>query len=448
MKKRIIFFFTFCVIFSLHSNGKNYFVATTGNDTTGTGTITSPFASIMKAQTFVEAGDTVFIRGGNYIMTENQIAKKTGIWASVHLLDKSGTSLNRINYWAYPGERPVFDFSNIKPADYRIMSFNVTGSWLFIKGLEVIGTQVTIKTHTQSECFHNEGSNNIFEQLSMHDGQAIGFYLTKGSNNLILNCDAYRNYDFTSENGKGGNTDGFGCHPFSGGTGNVFRGCRAWFNSDDGYDCIHAAESVTFDHCWAFYNGYSTSFQSLGDGNGFKAGGWGATPVSKIPATIPGHTVQFCLAVRNKVNGFYSNHQLAGSFWYNNTAFQNAVNFNMLNRLSDNKTDVPGYHHVMKNNLSVNPVKNDTSNINNKTCDISFNSFTLHLNVSDSDFKSTDQSLLTSPRNSDGSLPDIDFLKLNAGSGLIDKGVDIGFQFAGTAPDLGAFEYQKNPKIK
>jgi len=447
MKKRIIFFFTFCVIFSLHSLGKNYFVATTGNDTTGTGSITSPFATIMKAQTFVEAGDTVFIRGGNYIMTENQIAKKAGIWASVHLLDKSGTSLNRINYWAYPGERPVFDFSNIKPDDYRIMAFNVTGSWLYLKGLEVIGTQVTIKTHTQSECFHNEGSNNIFEQLSMHDGQAIGFYLTKGSNNLILNCDAYRNYDFTSENGKGGNTDGFGCHPFSGGTGNVFRGCRAWFNSDDGYDCIHAAESVMFDHCWAFYNGYSTTFQSLGDGNGFKAGGWGATPLSKIPATIPRHTVQFCLAVRNKVNGFYSNHQPGGSFWYNNTAFQNAVNFNMLNRLSDNKTDVPGYHHVMKNNLSVNPVKNDTANINNKTCDISFNSFTLYLNVSDSDFISTDQSFLTSPRNADGSLPDIDFLKLNAGSGLIDKGVDIGFPFACTAPDLGAFEYQKNAKI-
>jgi len=440
MKKLKVFILLLLSISSFPIIAKTYYVATDGKDD-NSGSIGLPFATIQRAQDAVEAGDTVFIRGGKYKMTENQIAKKAGIWASVHFLNKSGTTTHRINYWAFPGEHPVFNLSEIKPAGYRIFAFNVTGSWIHIKGLEVIGTQVTIKTHTQSECFHNEGSNNIYEQLSMHDGQAIGFYLIKGSNNLILNCDAFRNYDFTSETGKGGNTDGFGCHPSAGGTGNIFRGCRAWFNSDDGYDCIHAAESVTFDHCWAFYNGYSTTFESLGDGNGFKAGGWGSTPVSKIPDTVPGHTVQFCLAVRNKDNGFYSNHQIAGSHWYNNTAYQNTTNFNMLNRLSDNRTDVPGYNHILKNNLSIKPVKNDTANININKCDISYNSFTLNLTVSESDFKSINQSLLTSPRKADGSLPDMDFLKLKAGSVLIDKGVNIGFPYTGKAPDLGAFEF-------
>ena len=41
----------------------------------------------------------------------------------------------------------------------------------------------------------------------MHDGMAIGFYLVRGSNNLVLNCDAYNNYDPVSENGTGGNVD-------------------------------------------------------------------------------------------------------------------------------------------------------------------------------------------------------------------------------------------------
>ena len=41
---------------------------------------------------------------------------------------------------------------------------------------------------------------------------AIGFYLLGGSNNHILNCDAYNNYDSVSEGGKGGNVDGFGGH--------------------------------------------------------------------------------------------------------------------------------------------------------------------------------------------------------------------------------------------
>jgi hypothetical protein len=35
------------------------------------------------------------------------------------------------------------------------------------------------------------GDHCIYENLSMHDGMAIGFYITKGSNNLVLNCDAY-----------------------------------------------------------------------------------------------------------------------------------------------------------------------------------------------------------------------------------------------------------------
>src|SRR6185312_11329634 len=45
------------------------------------------------------------------------------------------------------------------------------------------------------------------------------------------------------------------------------------------------------------------------------------------------------------------------------------------------------------------------------------------------------------PRQADGSLPDVDFLKLAAASRLIDKGTDVGLAYAGSAPDLGAYEY-------
>src|SRR4029077_20715569 len=44
------------------------------------------------------------------------------------------------------------------------------------------------------------------------------------------------------------------------------------------------------------------------------------------------------------------------------------------------------------------------------------------------------------PRKADGSLPDIDFMRLVAGSHLIDAGVDVGLPFNGSAPDLGYFE--------
>jgi len=439
MRKSKQLFVFIILLNSLSLYSTTYFVAVDGDDN-NSGSKSAPFATIMRAQQQVQPGDTVYVRGGKYIMTESQIARSQRIWAMVHLLNKSGNEGQRINYWAFPGEKPIFDMSQVKPEKLRIMVFNVTGSWIHIKGLEVIGTQVTILTHTQSECFHNEGSHNIYENLSMHDGQAIGFYLIKGSDNLVLNCDAYRNYDYTSEGGRGGNSDGFGCHPQKGGKGNVFRGCRAWFNSDDGFDLIRAYESVLIENCWAFYNGYSTEFKSLADGNGFKAGGWGNNSVGKLPDTIPMHTIRFCLAVRNLANGFYANHQIGGNYWFNNTAYLNGTNYNMLNRLADNVTDVPGYNHVMKNNLSYAARTYETQNIDTTTCDISYNSFSLPLTVSKSDFISQKLQQLVAARKADGSLPDIKFLKLKANSKLIDQGVNVGFPFRGKAPDLGAWE--------
>jgi len=246
----------------LWANAEIYFVATDGNND-NPGTMAQPFASIQQAQNHVAPGDTVYIRGGIYTMTESLIALKEKIWARVILLDKSGLPNKRINYWAYLNEQPIFDFSKVKPEGYRVNAFDVPGSWIHLKGIEVIGVQFTINTHTQSICFTNNGSHNIYEQLSIHDGQAIGIYSLRGSHNFFLNCDVYNNHDYTFEEGKVGNVDGFGCHAGKDDVGNIFRGCRAWFNSDDGYDCINSAESVVFENCWAFYNGYSKEFEGL-----------------------------------------------------------------------------------------------------------------------------------------------------------------------------------------
>jgi autotransporter-associated beta strand protein/parallel beta-helix repeat protein len=423
-----------------------YYVATSGTDT-NSGTLASPFATVQRAQKAAAAGDIVYIRGGTYVMAEAQIASTSGVYAYVTNLNKNGSAGARINYWAYPGERPIFDLSNVKPADFRVVAFNVPGSWIHLRGLEIVGVQVTITTHTQSECFENTGSNNIYEQCVMHDGMGIGFYLTKGSNNLVLNCDAYRNWDSVSEGGVGGNVDGFGGHPTSTSyTGNVFRGCRAWFNSDDGYDCINAYTTVMFENCWAFANGYTSDFVSRGDGNGFKSGGYGAAG-GAVPSPIPRHMTQFCLAVRNKTNGFYSNHHVGGSDWISNTSYQNATNYNMLSTLADNNTDVAGYNHYMRNNLSFSPRSTTLSNLDQSQSDVASNFFTLPVTASSADFASVTTStsqleqIVTQPRKANGDLPDIALLHLVSGSDLIDVGALIGYPFADAAPDLGAFEY-------
>ncbi len=432
----------FCVLLTASAStamaGMSWYVSPTGDDSSD-GSLEQPFATVQRAQQAAAPGDTVFLRGGTYRMTEAQIARRRGIFARLVVLDKSGTSGQPITYRAYEVEKPIFDCSEVKPRGQRVTAFYVSGSWLHLQGIEVTGVQVTIKTHTQSICFESQGSHNIFERLSMHDGQAIGVYLVRGSDNLFLNCDAWNNWDSTSEDGKGGNVDGFGGHPTRGSTGNVFRGCRAWFNSDDGYDCISAHESVTFENCWAAYNGLAVDGKKLADGNGFKAGGYGSAAANGLPNPIPRHTIRFCVAVGNKSSGFYANHHPGGCDWINNTAFRNGTNFNMLGRLADNRTDVDGTGHKLLNNLSYGS-RRDLAAINLSKCELFGNSFTLGLKLSNKDFVSLNESELTQPRQPDGSLPIINLLRPVTESALIDAGVNHDLPFQGTKPDIGAFE--------
>jgi hypothetical protein len=196
---------------------------------------------------------------------------------------------------------------------------------------------------------------------------------------------------------------------------------------------------VTFENCWAFYNGYTTKFEKLGDGNGFKAGGWASTPTSELPAKMPRHTVRFCVAVHNKASGFYANHQPGGGDWFNNTALGNSIDFNMLCRSPDNRNDVDGYDHFLRNNVAYKG-KREVANLDQAKCKADHNSFDMNVKIVDKDFASLDELELTQPRQPNGDLPEIRFLHPTDGSSLIDKGVDIGSHFNGAAPDLGAFE--------
>lgn len=417
---------------------RTWFVAPAGDDA-AVGSIEQPFATVQRAQQAAAPGDTVFLRGGTYHMTEAQIAWRRGPFARLTALTKSGRPGQRIAYRAYGSEKPVFDCSLVKPKGARVDAFYVSGSWLHLQGIDVVGVQVTMRGHTQSICFQNDGSHNIFERLSMHDGQAIGLYSVRGSSNLFLNCDAWNNWDYTSEGGRGGNVDGFGCHPTPGSVGNIFRGCRAWYNSDDGFDCIGAAEAVTFENCWAFYNGLSPSGDKRADGNGFKAGGYGSTPAHELPSPIPRHVIRGCLAVGNRSSGFYANHHPGGCDWFNNSAFRNGSDFNFLGRLADNVTDVPGSGHRIRNNLS-HGTRNATAHFKPEQNEADHNAFPPALKLADRDFVSLNEGELLRPRQTHGALPDIGFLRPVPDSVVIDRGVDVGLPFRGARPDLGAFE--------
>ncbi len=293
----------------------------------------------------------------------------------------------------------------------------------------------------------NNGSNDIFESLNLHHNSGTGLFIGNGmGGHLVLNSDAHDNYDPNSNQGMGQNADGFGVHYQTAGARTIIRGCRAWWNSDDGYDLINHEVSVTVEYSWAMGNGYAnygTTNPTDGNGNGFKMGS------SKTGVR---HLVQGNVAWKNKAAGFYANHSSGGNTWYNNTSFNNGTQYNMLASPPDMPdvtiTLTGSLVHIMRNNLGM-PNKNS----NMTGVDTMFNTWDLAITPATTDFLSTTDPSVTGtgmsieasgaigPRAADGGMPKIDFLKLAAGSRMIDKGTNVGLPFVGTAPDLGAYEY-------
>lgn len=440
MKRHPLAILTLLTAIVTATDAKVIYVAPQGDDAAA-GTIDAPLATLPAAYRLTEGGDTVCFRGGTYNVTDSQVMKIEGVYAFVFALEKAGTAEHRTCYMGYPGERPVFDFSALMlDGKHRFAAFYLGADYVHLRNFDIVGVPVRIKGHTQSECVSaRRGSHCIVEDIAMHDGMAIGYYQKRGSHNLVVDCDAYNNYDDYSEGPYGGNVDGFGCHVFDTfEVGNVFRRCRAWRNSDDGFDLISCAAPVEIDHCMAFYNGYCPSsnpadtvnFVSAGDGNGFKAGGWGMNKrKTKCPDVCPSHYIHHSLAYRNKAHGFYANHHLAGNTWENNTSCGNRSNYNMLNRKNTFEAiDVPGYDHSLANNVSW--TFTDASlgghliNIDPDRVTLTNNSFAPSVSsveVTAEMFVSTSVSLLFTRRLPDGRLPSIDFLRGKAGTILEER---------------------------
>jgi parallel beta-helix repeat protein len=393
----------------------DFYVATTGNDS-NTGTVNAPFKTVGRAQTAASAGDLICIRGGTYAFSGSGTVGVS--------FTKSGTANNLIKYWAYPGEVPVFDLTNLTPSN-RVTGLDVNCSYVHLRGLEVKGVHQYMSGQ-DSWGVRIRGSNNVLENLNVHHNDAPGIFITSGASNQVLNCDSHHNYDFLEGGGSG---DGFGCH--STGSNNVFSGCRAYDNSDDGFDFINAAGSCTAEKSFAFRNGYEPGTTTAkGNGAGFKAGGYGSPPT--VPASgAATHTIRQCVAFGNRSQGFYANHHPGKINFYNNTAFRNSVNYNML---AD--AGYPSSHDV-RNNIAMTP---GTAISNLSGGSATYNSWNLTVTVSAADFSSVDESLASAPRQADGSLPNNAFLRLVSGSDLVDKGQNVGLPYTGAAPDLGAFE--------
>lgn len=390
--------------------GNDYvYIAPEGSDQ-NPGDASAPWRSLMHAAAQVAPGDVIVVRGGVYDETATQ---------RINQVD--GTAEAPIIVINYPGEEPVFDFSQ--------QGFGNHGIRLDSDHWHLVGLKIRYAGHNGIRI---DGSHNRIERFVVHSSGDTGIHVSgRAAHNLIMNNDSYHNFDPAERYGEnpsqvGNNADGFGAKGGNLGPGNLFYGNRAWENSDDGFDFWEARETIILYNNWAFNNGDPSVFGNPGNfdggGNGFKLGRTDAEQT---------HIVYRNLAFDNRgpynnSKGFDQNSNTGQVLVAQNTAFNNPRNFSF-----------PGNgNHIFWNNLNVEGGLDFHSRHEREA-----NSWQIGETIDTSVFLSVDTSLAYSARQPDGSLPDIDLLKPAPGSVIIDAGLDLGRPFKGEAPDLGAYEY-------
>lgn len=284
------------------------FVAPNAN---GSGTQSSPM-SLTKALTSVQPGKTIYCLAGTYSYNQQ-----------ITILYGNNGSVGKYKtLTAYNGANVVFDFSKEAYGDTasNARGIQLEGNYWKFYGIKITGAA--------DNGMMLSGNNNIIENCQFDGNRDTGLQVSRRkssltsmsdwpSYNTIKNCTSCNNMDPAT----GENADGFAAK-LTCGQGNVFDGCIAYNNVDDGWDCYAKSATgpigiLTIKNCISFRNGETANgvMTANSDGNGFKLGGAGVgTP----------HIVTNCISFENKNHGFTDNNNPTSLSVKNCTSFNNS----------------------------------------------------------------------------------------------------------------------------
>ncbi len=440
-----------------------------GDDTTADGTEQKPFFSLDKAIALVEPGQRICMNAGTYVYDHR-----------INIDDKNGTEEQPIELFAVGG-RAVLDFSGMpyhKHSDNPYQGVRLTSSyWHFYRidicnasdnGMLIERNKPSGGSSSDISALTEQAHDNIIEECNFYKNGDTGLQIKNlGAFNKILNCDSYLNCDEDQ-----GDADGF-APKLSVGDGNYFYGCRAYLNSDDGWDVFYKKDgafgdnmSIVMENCVSYKNGFldEDNIAPDGNGNGFKCGSnQGAMNVY----------MNRCLAVCNKAKGFDQNHN-AGDIIMNNCTGMTLKSIGEKSYSYRIYEEIAEGHEVrLTNCIAIND--NDATDKRDKETGEpkpgengkygEYGRFEVdetleRLTVDHCEFQKADPTQfvditnhaeLIAPRGEDGQLPETTFAHLCQESFLVDAGVPVeatnyrgidvaGIDYEGTAPDLGAYE--------
>ena len=129
--------------------GMAFYVSTTGSDS-NPGTLSSPWRTIQHAANSVQAGDTVYVRGGVY----NE---------SVNISVSGSATAGPITVQTFPGERAIIDGTGLVPSTSGIQGLIniVNQSYISIQGLEIRNYQTSSASATPAGIWVSGSGSNI-----------------------------------------------------------------------------------------------------------------------------------------------------------------------------------------------------------------------------------------------------------------------------------------------
>ena len=441
-----------------------------GDDTTADGSEQHPFFDLQKAVNIAQPGDRIWMKAGTYVYDKR-----------ININDTNGEPDKMIELFGHDGQA-VLDFSAMPyhaHSDNPYQGVRLTSSYWHMKHIDITnasdnglliernkptgGKASDIASRTQ------DAHDNIIEQCNFYKNGDTGLQMKNlAANNKVINCDSYLNCD----EGEG-DADGF-APKLSVGDNNYFYGCRAWLNSDDGWDVFYKKEggfgdnmTIIIENCISYKNGF-LDLQTIapdGNGNGYKCGSdQGAMNV----------VLNRCLAIHNKAKGFDQNHN-AGDIIMNNCT---GMTLKSINEKAYSyriyETIASGHEVRLTNCIAIND--NDATDKRDKTTGLpkagengkygEYGRFEVDetldgMTVTTCEFQKaapaqfvdvTNDQQLIAERDEDGNLPETTFAHLTESSFLIDAGTKVdattyrgievnGIDYTGEAPDLGAYEY-------
>ena len=421
---------------SLRALGANgVIVVTPDGSATHNGTSAADAVDLQTALNYAAAGQTIQLAGGTYALT-GELKVERG---------RDGTAEAPITLTTADGSYATLDFGGVGTGFsvwgnyWNISKLNVTNTKDGAKGMQLAGSHCVLEQMN----FYNNGNTGLQVSGLSTDNKALW-----PSYNTIKNCTAMNNADRAMED-----ADGFAAK-LTTGEGNVFDGCIAAYNADDGWDLFAKAATgsigaVTIQNCVAYKNGYlmlaaepvkkqplqfptvtcdtngNLSFSNVattieaGNGNGFKMGG----------TNLPGnHKLLNSISYDNAAKGIDSNScpdvKVYNSTSYNNEGYNVALYTGNKSAVTDYAADgiisfrkgTDGKEQLALQSQSSTAVYGPNNFYWDAETQTSHNKSTNTVTVKESWFQSLDTSVAPT-RNADGSI-DMHGLLLLTAEGL------------------------------